>query len=307
MRNRKNALPLKDLCQLVKNGRFEEAMHLVADAPGREKSAALDEDPLYQSALFWKGTMDASASLDRYPASEFLTSRWDEFALNPAVLTLPESFRYALKEYVYNKALSGYLELYNISGIADTVVLSRMAKLRKGLGEYDLAIKSYEMARGRAMEDARITAALADCYALIDETRAAKLLFREAFFLDPGAVDLGDCEASFIREIADRLASSGVPAEDITYWIPVLATAEGLFNVRRELKPVEIGRLTQSIRELEQTWSDQPADRTRALLLNRYFWLADHYAGIKAPREDLEAVLMKIKQLDPEIYERYIH
>jgi tetratricopeptide (TPR) repeat protein len=307
IKNRKSFLLLKDLCQFVKNGRFNEALEQIMEFIGPEKAGDLENEPLYQSTLFWKGTMNAAAALEPYTSSEFLTTQWNEFAGTDYSQPLPESFRYALKEYVYNAALSGYLELYKLSGITDTIVLTRIGALRKGLGDYELAIQSFEQARSRAMEDAGITAALADCYALIDEPRAAKLLFREAFFLDPEAVDYRQCEAPFIKRIAADLLARDIPHEDVCFWIPVMATVEDVFNVRRELKPVEIGRLTQSIRELERRHAEQPSSRTRALLLNRYFWLADHCRTSKAPREDLDEVLKRIQQLDPEIYERYLH
>jgi tetratricopeptide (TPR) repeat protein len=307
MKHRKDAPPLKALCQLVKHGRFAEAMDR---AEGTEENGRNDEHgegPLHQSALFWKGTMEQAAALEQYAASEFLCARWDEFSRSGAARSIPESYAYAIKEYVFNRALSGYLALQQQSGIADTLVLTRIGKLRQGLGDYELAIRAFEQARGRAPEDARITAALADCYELIGETRAAKLLFREAFFLDPAAIDLADIESSLILQISDELRRSGTPEAEIACWIPVWATVAGVFNVRRELKPVEIARLTHSISELERSQAASPSGRGRALLLNCYFWLADHYASIKAPKEDLDEVLRNIQQTDPRIYERYIH
>jgi tetratricopeptide (TPR) repeat protein len=302
-----STLNLKELCRLIQNGRFGEILELIAGAKGPEKSEELEKEPLYRSALYWKGQMDTAAAMERYAESEFLIARWDEFKDSPEAAALSERVFYALKEYVFKKALQGYLELYNLSGIDDTAALTRMGQLYHGLGDYERAIQSYELAHKRAKDDPRIMARLADCYGLAGETKAAKLLFREAFFLDPGACDPESCESGFIRELLTRLRAEGIPAEDGAWWLPVYAALLGVFNVKRELKPVEIGRLTQSIRELEAEGPGGLSGRDKARLLNRYFWLADHYTGLKAPKEDLDEVLGKIEALDANIYERYIH
>ncbi len=301
-----SARSLKEACRLLQSGRFEETLGLLAGARGPEKSEEIEREPLYRSVLFWKGKMDVAAAMERYAASEFLVAQWDEFEAGPDASALPEQVAYALHQYVSTRALQGYLELYNLSGIDDGAVLSRMGRLYQGLGDYERAIQSYELAHKRAKDDPRIMARLADCYGAAGETRAAKLLFREAFFIDPAACAPERCESPFIRELLERLRAEGLPAEDRAWWLPVWAAVLGVFNVKRELKPVELGRLTQSILALETAAAAGLSGRDKALLLNRYFWLADHYAGLKAAREDLAAVLEKIKALDPDIYERYI-
>jgi hypothetical protein len=136
--------------------------------------------------------------------------------------------------------------------------------------------------------------------------KPAKLFFREALLLDPGVIDCAACEAPFVRELAMRIREEGISEDALPYWIPVYGTILGVFTVKRELKPVEIGRLSQSILELEQRYSRNRENRDKALLLNRYFWLVDHYSCMKAPKEDIDEVLQKIKLLDPDIFERYI-
>jgi tetratricopeptide (TPR) repeat protein len=219
-----NTHRLNELCRLLESGRFEETIGLTAGAKGPESSEDIDQEPLVRSALFWKGKMDTAAAMERYAASEFLITQWDEFsALNDSA-ALSEPVIYSLKKFVYNKALQGYLELYNLSGIDDTVVLARLGRLYQGLGDYERAIQSYELAHKRAKDDPRLMARLADCYDLAGETRAAKLLFREAFFIDPEACQSESCESGFIRELLDRLEAERVPARDRAFWLPVYAT-----------------------------------------------------------------------------------
>ena len=40
-------------------------------------------------------------------------------------------------------------------------------------------------------------------------------------------------------------------------------------------------------------------------LINRYFWLIDHYMSAGEPRERVEEVLAKIRELDPRVHRDY--
>jgi hypothetical protein len=59
-----------------------------------------------------------------------------------------------------------------------------------------------------------------------------------------------------------------------------------VFSVKREMKPLEFGKLKQSIFLLEREIESEP--RARGLvprLINRYFWLIDHYMAAGESRE----------------------
>ena len=40
-------------------------------------------------------------------------------------------------------------------------------------------------------------------------------------------------------------------------------------------------------------------------LINRYFWLIDHYLAAGEQRERIEEVLEKIRDLDPQVHREY--
>ena len=81
----------------------------------------------------------------------------------------------------------------------------------------------------------------------------------------------------------------------------------GVFSVKRELKQVEAGRLKQSIFTLETELRGNPEQNAllKPRLINRYFWLIDHYENTREEPELIEETLLKIKVTDAEIYERY--
>ena len=87
----------------------------------------------------------------------------------------------------------------------------------------------------------------------------------------------------------------------------MLGELHGAFSVKRELKPVEVGKLKQSIYELE---TELAADGSRRgilvpRLINRYFWLVDHYMNRKEEKSKIDEILLKIKLLDPVVCKQY--
>jgi hypothetical protein len=159
-----------------------------------------------------------------------------------------------------------------------------------------------------------ILAELADCYSLVNETRAAKVFFREAFFLDCRGVELAYLESPLIQRLVAKLRERFSEPE-IRDWIPVYGTIYGLFNVKRELRPLELGKLKQAIYQLEKD-VEQAAPRAgqqgglRATapvprLINHYFWLIDHYLASGEERPKIEEVLERIKALDPVVFKEY--
>jgi len=60
-------------------------------------------------------------------------------------------------------------------------LLLRIGRCYKGVGNYEEALHYLEEASATKKDDAETISELADVYALVDEGRLAKALFREAF------------------------------------------------------------------------------------------------------------------------------
>ena len=95
-------------------------------------------------------------------------------------------------------------------------MLLQIGRCCKGIGNYERAIENLERANIERKDDARILAELADCYSLVNESRAAKVFFREAFFLDPQAIDLAGLESPLIQRLAARLREMGFTGPALT-------------------------------------------------------------------------------------------
>lgn len=153
-----------------------------------------------------------------------------------------------------------------------------------------------------------VLAELADCYSLCGEERYGKVLFREAFFVDPEKIDIEYLDSELIKCLISKTAEKGFSGRNLLLWIPVYGVLTGIFNVRRVLSSQEVCRLKQNIYAMENEIKD-PSCNTDILvpkLLNSYFWLIDHYVLTHENMNKVNELLLKIKILDSNIYDMYI-
>jgi hypothetical protein len=116
-------------------------------------------------------------------------------------------------------------------------------------------------------------------------------------------------ESELIIRLRDRVKELGYAGQELLEWMPIYGNLFGIFAVKRELKPIELGRLKQSIFSLENEIRSRPEHIGLLIprLINRYFWLIDHYENVREDPGLVEETMLKIKIVDPEIYERYIN
>jgi tetratricopeptide (TPR) repeat protein len=216
--------------------------------------------------------------------------------------------QYAVRYFVYSTALFFFEGLLGSSSNQhDPGLLLLVGRCYKGLGVYDEALNYLEQAVRFKREDAETLAEVADINALLAETKAAKALFREAFFLDPLKIDVRSLESALILQLRDKVSAMGHSDEALCEWMPVYGYLWGVFSVKRELKQMEVGRLKHSIFSLEAECQANPARREilKPRLLNRYFWLIDHYEKNREDQALIDETLLKIKVTDPDIYKMY--
>jgi len=216
--------------------------------------------------------------------------------------------QYAVRYFVYSRALFFFNELLGSqTDKHDAVLLLMVGRCYKGIGNYDEALNYLEQAVHIKREDAETLAEVADINALLAQTKAAKALFREAFFLDPPKINIKSLESELILKLCAEVSALGYKEELLCEWIPVYGCLWGVFSVKRELKQMEAGRLKQSIFSLEAEYEANPPRREflKPRLLNHYFWLIDHYENSREDTSLIEETLLKIKVTDPEIYKMY--
>jgi tetratricopeptide (TPR) repeat protein len=292
----------------VKTGAFTDAMDRL------EQALSLDfETPEIVSSMksvgFWKERKETLAGIrDAFDRGEFLLGQWKVFlSFCSRIGPVSERCLYALRQFVFGEALASYGKIAEGTGNRDAELSLRIGTCMKRLGDYEQALQHIETASRQKREDAEIYAELADCYAMVNEERASKAFFREAFFLDPTRIDLGSLESGMIRRLIAKVREHGHEPPALEEWIPVYGTIYGVFSVKRELRALEYGKLKQSIYTLETDLKDGKGDPSVLVprLINRYFWLIDHYIGSKEDRARIDEVLGKLQKLDSTIYEQY--
>jgi len=252
-----------------------------------------------------------------YERGEYILSQWGSYnTFLELIGNGYDSCQYAIKCFVFTRALSFYMELLrDETSQQDPALLLQAGRCYKGAGEWEGALGYLEQASRLKREDSAILSELADVNALLGEARAAKVLFREAFYLDPQGVDLVGMESEMIRSLRDKVRDLGYLGNELAEWIPVWGCIWGIFSVKRELKPVEFGRLKQSILSLENEYrsksggaSDDLSDdksHAKPRLLNRYFWLIDYYEHNRDTTGLIDETMLKIKLIDPLVHEHY--
>jgi tetratricopeptide (TPR) repeat protein len=291
-----------------KEGQFKEASTLLEKALEIDFEST-DVTNALKAANFWLEREDRLATISgAYEKGEYYLGQWKVFSgFVSRMERLSERCLFNIKYYIFGSALAYYLSLYNETELSDPEILFRMGRCHKCQGNYESAIRFLELASQHRREDAAILAELADSYSLVNEDRAAKVFFREAFFLDAQAVELSYLESPMILRLLEKSKGRfGEAGPELQEWLPIYGTIYGLFNVKRELRPLELGKLKQAIYQLEREIGGQKDSRLVPRLLNHYFWLVDHYLNSGEDRKKIEEVLSKIKELDPEIYNEYV-
>ena len=246
---------------------------------------------------------------DFYVRGDYILSQWKSYyAFLERIGDKYDSCQYAIKRFVYLRALDYFLEPLK-EGInqQDPVLLLQIGRCCKGAGNWDEALRYLEQAGRYKREDSTIISELADVRALLGDARAAKVLFREAFFLDPQGIDLSAMESEMILALRDKVKVLGHTGTETAEWMPVWGCIWGIFSVNRALKPVELSRLKQSIYSLESELRNKSGSSPHILprLLNRYFWLIDYCEQNRDNSKLMDETMLKIKFIAPAVYKHY--
>jgi tetratricopeptide (TPR) repeat protein len=246
---------------------------------------------------------------DPYDKGGFILSQWKPYyGFLDRFEDHYDSCQYAIRHYVYSVALNFFADVLG-DGVNehDPDLLLLVGRCYKGVGNYEEALKYLEQARQFKREDGETFAELADVNALLGETKLAKAQFREAFFIDPQKVNLRAMESEMIIRLRDRVKEMGGSGPELAEWLPIYGRLFKVFSVIRGLKRAEVTKLKQSIFELEnEIRGGDRASLLKPRLLNRYFWLIEHYENTGEDQKIIEETFLKIKILDKTIYEWYI-
>ena len=256
---------------------------------------------------FWSGYMRIFPSLDAYERGEGLIAQWRTFIPLLKKQEPVERTLFALQKGIFTLALQ------NFSALLDDQFPQQQAQIRckvafcyKKLGKYEVALDTLK--DRNTLSDPAVLAEMADCYALCGEDKKAKVLFREAFFIDAQKIDIDLLDSELICCLIRLVQKKGYTGAALQEWIPVYGVLYGIFNVKRELRSNEVGLLKQDIYARENELRDPSCNASvmTPKLINMYFWLIDHYVRIGNSSEKINEILLRIKILDRNIYDLYV-
>jgi tetratricopeptide (TPR) repeat protein len=293
---------------VLKSGNTVRAKMLVEDALTDEL-----DNPEVIFALkcvnFWVGRLDDPEGVTPEERGDFLLHLWKRFvSFTAADADGFERCMNAVHSGVFARALDEFLEalggahknpgegeLYRKAGIC-----------HKKLGEYETALSFLTQAGSVLPGMPAVLAEMADCYALCGNERAAKVLFRDAFFLGARQIEVQFLDCMMILHLMRQVEKKGYTGDELLEWVPVYGALYGVFNIKHELRPTEVARLKQTIFALETELRETRSPLIVPRLINHYFWLIDHFASSPGgEKNSIEETLLKIKVLDVNIYKQY--
>ncbi len=304
----------------TEQGLKEALLCLESGNPGRalqELRETLENDLSNQEITFtikccnyWINLINALSEMETpFERGERLIQEWKEFLKyikNSEKIYEPAI--YSTCKGIFSLALQNYTRLLDEKdSVQKSEILRKIGLCYKKLGEYDNAKMCLSESNSYHKDQADVLAELADCYALCGEDKAAKVLFREAFFLDFKKIDLDFLDSELIKRLIEKTAQKGFAGDSLKAWIPIYGVLWGVFTIKRALRSQEVGKLKQDIYALENEFKDPSRSSELQIprLINMYFWLID-YCQEAHDEQLINEILLKIKILDTNIYNLYV-
>ncbi len=295
--------------KLLEEGSFSDAIALFENIIGENAGYPGVPDGI-RAARFWIGRENKLKKYSNpYGKARLLLKEWRDFEKFMTKNSVKHGrSTAAIQKYIFRDIIESFTQAYNEGVAPDTGILIQIGDCFKKLGNFERAIDMFEYARSFDKEDPSLLSKLGDCYFSIDETSKAKVLFREAFFIDPGLIELDSIESPFIHMVYAKTVQQISNPDTSIYWIPVIAEVSRAFNVKREPKKGEIEKLREEIRKLEAEYSTNKKmrDYIKPKLINHYFWLIDSLKIVGGSKKEIEESLGRINEIDSEIFSQYM-
>jgi tetratricopeptide (TPR) repeat protein len=295
--------------KLLEEGSFSDAIRMFENIIHENENYPGVPDGM-RAARFWIGRANKLKKYSNpYDKAKLLLKEWRDFERYMSKNSVKHGrSTAAIQKYIFGDIIESFTRAYNEGVVPDTAILVQIGDCFKKLGNFEKAIDMYEYARSFDNEDPALLSKLGDCYFSIDETSKAKVLFREAFFIDPGLIELDCIDSPFIHMLYDKTIQRIHDPETSIFWLPVIAEISRAFNVKREPKKGELEKLREGIRKLEAEYSTNKKGRVymKPKLINHYFWLIDSLMMVGGSKKEIEESLQRINEIDAEIFSLYM-
>ncbi|RKX96292.1 MAG: hypothetical protein DRP84_01510 [Spirochaetes bacterium] len=295
--------------KLLEQGLFDKAIELFENIAKENPNYPGIMDGI-KATKFWASRKNKLKKYNTsYDRGKLLLKEWKDFEKYMSKNNIKHGrTTVAIQKYIFNDIIESFSKAYNEGIAPDTDILIQIGDCFKKLGNYEKAIDIYEYARTFNPEDPFLLAKLADCYFSIDEASKAKVLFREAFFIDPGQIELSHLDSPFIHMLYKKTHELISREELVIFWLPVIAELHNAFNVKREPKKGELEKIRKEIDQLEEEYRNNRKKREylEPRLLNYYFWLIDTLKILGGSKKEIENALQRINEINSEVFAKYL-
>ncbi|MBN1898053.1 MAG: hypothetical protein JW827_04685 [Spirochaetes bacterium] len=292
----------------IRNGEFNKALENMEDI--------LNTSPDFpgllegiKSVKFWQNRwLKVMRTQPGKEQSDLLLDEWAQYEKYwNSFPSHSEKILITIKNLIYKKIIKNLIAAFKNSEVPNVTILIKMGMIFLEIDEYIKAIETLEYARMFKKKDSHILGLLAEAYARQGNIQKAKSLFREAFLYNPLEVDLGVIRSEMITDITKQIQEQKVDPKLLGEWIPVYGTVMNVFNIKRELSIEEINKLATEAEEMEKDFYNEKFNHETILpkLINRYLWIIDYYVFQSPNKEYTRIYMNKLKEVHPQIYERY--
>lgn len=303
---------IKAVANALEEGRFAACVSLLeAEIANHNENALIDL--LLKSTLFWHKRVKNLERNTTGPTARahYLLSEWEKYRnfLSDDVSRSPDfdQYLFLFQKTISKMALSLLHQALHDPLVNEPQTHLYIARCCRMAGDYEQAIAEYRRVIRQDEQCTPAYAELGDCYLLIGNEHIGRLFLREAFCIDPHGIEFNFLESELIANLIARLREIDGIAHEWAAWVGVYAVLWDVFTVKRDLKTAEYGMLRQRIYALEREYSETAATKLEPVLLYAYFYLLDYYYKSNRMALNIEEVLMKIKGINPNIYNLYIN
>ncbi len=175
-------------------------------------------------------------------------------------------------------------------------------------GRYGEATRSLQECIVMMPHEAALYVRLGDAYLLRGETAVARQCYREAFFIDPSAIDWRHVEDADLKQLnRDILLEYDFDPDLAREWLPSHARIEGLFERRVVGLNDGLKEMVDDYLAIEKVWSKEKSPHQAARLFLRGMVLCENRESLKIIKKiDLIQVRRTMKQLNPHLFEEFL-
>lgn len=285
-------------------GRLEEACYLFNEALKKDYSNLIAETGA-KCCKYWIPRINKiKQNIEPFKKGKFLIEEWSKFkkfltSLKHIDITIIEKLKFS----IFNFALKEFQELTKKEKIYDLETTFYLALSLKRTGYVKEALEKLERALTFEPDNSNIISQIADCYGLLNEEKKAKLLFKEAFFIDSSSIQLELIDTEIILYLIEKIKENEKEENEIRYWILPYGIALNIFNIVREMLPTELLKLKKEIKSIENLFNIEKDRIMKAKLLGLYLWYYDYLLYFKKKEEkELLTIEENIKNISDNLY-----